>query len=454
MNPLIFREYDIRARVGLDIDDQGVFRLGQAMGAYFRRQGKTRVVVGRDCRHSSPQWRDLVVAALTASGCRVVDIGVCPTPVLYFAIRYFQAEAGVMITASHNPPEYNGFKICSGYSTIYGAQIQDLYRIVQSGDFVKGQGGVEQQEVIPAYHEHLAQNLNITRPLRLGMDAGHGTGGAVALPLFKRMGCEVWPLYCDMDGDFPAHQPDPTVEANLTDLRDLVLKQGLDLGVAYDGDGDRLGVIGPRGEIIWGDQLLVLFARAILKERPGATIIGEVKCSQRLFDDVAAHGGKPLMWKTGHSLIKQKMQEEGAALAGEMSGHLFFADRYFGFDDAIYATGRLLELLCLTGQTLTQLLADLPAAVITPEIRRDCPDEVKFKVVEGLKARLQGLFPIIDIDGVRLLHPHGWGLVRASNTQPALVLRFEADSPEHLEEIRNLVEGRLEAELAAHKEVS
>jgi phosphomannomutase/phosphoglucomutase len=391
--------------------------------------------------------------ALVASGCQVWDIGMCPTPVLYFAVRHLEAEGGVIVTASHNPPEYNGFKICNGYHTIFGPEIQELLRLVQQGDFSSGTGSLEVQEILPAYQDYLAQNLSISRPLRMGLDAGHGTGGAVALPLFRRLGCEVWPLYCEPDGRFPAHEPDPTIEANLVDLKAIVIEQSLDLGVAYDGDGDRLGVIGPQGEVIWGDQLLVLFSRAVLKDHPGATIIGEVKCSQRLYDDVARHGGRPLMWKTGHSLIKQKMLEEGALLAGEMSGHLFFADRYFGYDDAIYATGRLLELLARTKQSLTDLLADLPLAFITPEIRRDCPDRLKFQVVESVKARLKGQYPIIEVDGVRFLHSEGWGLVRASNTQPALVLRFEATSKTALQEIKDLVEIIVAEEIANHGEV-
>ncbi|MBI4795645.1 MAG: phosphomannomutase/phosphoglucomutase [Deltaproteobacteria bacterium] len=454
MNPLIFREYDIRARVGIDLSAAEVFLLGRALGAYYRWQGKRRLVVGRDCRLSSPEWQGRLMEALVASGCQVMDIGMCPTPVLYFAVRHLQAEGGIIVTASHNPPEFNGFKICNGYHTIFGEEIQELLRLMQGGEFVADTGSLEAHEVSPAYQDYLAQNLRVSRPLRIGMDAGHGTAGAVALPLFKRLGCEVWPLYCEPDGRFPAHEPDPVVEANLAELKALVQGHRLDLGVAYDGDGDRLGVVGPQGEIIWGDQLLVVFARAILKDHPGATIIGEVKCSQRLFDEVARHGGRPLMWKTGHSLIKKKMVEEKALLAGEMSGHLFFADRYFGFDDAIYATGRLLELLAGTGQSLTSLLADLPPAFITPEIRRDCPDEIKFQVVEAVKSRLQKQFPIIAVDGVRFLHPEGWGLVRASNTQPALVLRCEAASQETLQEIKDLVEKTLGEEIALHKEVS
>ncbi|MDD5642140.1 MAG: phosphomannomutase/phosphoglucomutase [Syntrophales bacterium] len=452
MNPLIFREYDIRARVGLDLSAEEVFLLGRALGTYYRRQGKRRLVVGRDCRLSSPEWQARLMEALVASGCQVVDIGMCPTPVLYFAVRHFQAEGGVIVTASHNPPEFNGFKICNGYHTIFGEEIQKLLGLIQEGGFISESGSLEAQEVIPAYQHYLARNLHISRPLRIGMDAGHGTAGAVALPLFERLGCDVWPLYCEPDGRFPAHEPDPTIEANLVELKALVLEKHLDLGVAYDGDGDRLGVIGPQGEVIWGDQLMVLFSRAVLAHHPGATIIGEVKCSQRMYDDVARHGGRPLMWKTGHSLIKQKMVEEGALLAGEMSGHLFFADRYFGYDDAIYATGRLLELLAGTNQSLTGLLADMPPAYITPEIRRDCPDELKFRVVESVKARLKQQYPIIEVDGVRFLHPEGWGLVRASNTQPVLVLRFEATSKETLQEIKDLVEKIVSAEIALHGE--
>ena len=448
MNPLIFREYDVRARVGLDLDGEGVYRLGRALGTYFREQGKVRIAVGRDCRESSPEWRDRLVEALAASGCLVADVGVCPTPVLYFAVRHLEAEGGVIVTASHNPPEYNGFKICNGYHTIFGDEIQKLHRLAQEGGFISGAGAVEHRDILPAYQDYLAQSFSISRPLRLGMDGGHGTAGPVALALYQRLGCEVWPLYCEMDGRFPVHEPDPTVEENLVDLQNLVREQRLDLGVAYAGDGDRLGVVGPEGEIIWGDQLLVLFARAILAQHPGATIIGEVKCSQRLYDDVAARGGRPLMWKTGHSLIKQKMLEEKALLAGEMSGHIFFADRYYGFDDAIYATGRLLEILSDEGKRVTELLADLPPAVVTPELRRPCPDEVKFQVVAGVKAKLAAKFPVVDLDGVRLLHPHGWGLVRASNTQPALVLRFEAASLEKLQEIRSLVEQVLEEEMS------
>ncbi|MBW2123664.1 MAG: phosphomannomutase/phosphoglucomutase [Deltaproteobacteria bacterium] len=448
MNPAIFREYDIRGRVADDLTPEQVYRLGRALGTYFTRRGKRRIVVGQDCRLSSPEVAGRMQAALVDCGCQVIDIGVCPTPILYFAVRHLAAKGGVMVTASHNPPEFNGFKICCGPHTLFGAEIQKLRKLALAGDFVSGPGSQEQAEVIGAYQDYLMQNLRLARPLKIAVDGGHGTAGPIALPLLEKLGVEVHPLYCEMDGRFPAHLPDPTIPAHLVDLRQLVRHHSLDLGVAYDGDGDRLGVVGPQGEIIWGDQLMVLFSRDILKNHPGAAIIGEVKCSRRLYDDIARQGGRPIMWKTGHSLIKQKMVEEGALLAGEMSGHLFFADRYFGYDDAIYATGRLLELLARTEQSITELLADLPPAAITPEIRWDCPDELKFQVVEGLKARLDGNFSYIDLDGVRLQFPEGWGLVRASNTQPALVLRFEASTPERLAEYQTLVQSLLQAELA------
>ncbi len=450
MQPHIFREYDIRARVGVDLDEAGVYRLGRALGVYFSRQGRRRLAVGRDCRESSPAWRAALARALLDSGLKLIDVGVVPTPVLYFAVRHLGVDGGIVITASHNPPEFNGFKICAGPHTIFGEEIQKLRRLAEAGEMVSGTGSLTHQEIIPAYLDHLSRQLRVSRPLRVGVDGGHGTAGPVAVALLERLGCEVYPLFCEMDGRFPVHEPDPVVEANLTHLRELVVRERLEVGVAYDGDGDRLGVVGPDGRIIWGDELLILFAREILKNHPGATVIGEVKCSQRLYDDVARHGGRPLMWKTGHSLIKQKMVEEGALLAGEMSGHLFFADRYFGYDDAIYATGRLLEILAAAPCPLPELLADLPPAHATPEIRRECPEAVKFAVVERLKERLrrQGA-DFVDLDGVRLVTPEGWGLVRASNTQPVLVLRFEAASSERLRELQDFLEGLVAAELAA-----
>jgi phosphomannomutase/phosphoglucomutase len=444
MQPHIFREYDIRAVVDKEITLEEVRLLGRALGTHLRRGGRNRLALGRDGRLSSGSFRASLLEGLLSTGCRVLDIGVCPTPLLYFAIRALETDGGVMITASHNPPEYNGFKICVGNDTIFGPAIQELREIAEGGDFVSGTGSLEERDVVPAYQQYMADTVRLVRPLRVGLDAGNGTGGWLALPILRQMGCQVYDLYCDIDGSFPNHEPDPTIPENLADLIDLVRREKLDLGLAYDGDGDRLGVIDHTGAIIWGDQLLILFARDILKKMPGAAFIGEVKCSQTLYDDVPRQGGKILMWKTGHSLIKQKMKETGAALAGEMSGHIFFADRYFGFDDAVYASLRLLEILANSGKRIPELLADLPVMVATPEIRVPTPEETKFQIVEKARKELAARHPVADVDGVRVLFEDGWGLIRASNTQPVLVLRFEARSRERLAEIRTYVEKVLE----------
>ena len=443
MQPHIFREYDIRAVVDKEITLAEVRLLGQALGTRLQREGRSRLALGRDGRLSSGAFRTALLEGLLPTGCAVIDIGVCPTPLLYFAIRHLETDGGVMITASHNPPEYNGFKICIGPDTIFGPKIQELRALAEGGDFISGDGRLEERDVVPAYQKFMMDSIQISRPLRIGLDAGNGTGGWLALPILRRMGCQVYDLYCDIDGSFPHHEPDPTIPANLTDLIDLVRREELDLGLAYDGDGDRLGVVDHTGRIIWGDQLLILFARDILKRQPGATFIGEVKCSQTLYDDVPRQGGRILMWKTGHSLIKQKMKETGAALAGEMSGHIFFADRYFGFDDAIYASLRLLEILSHSGKRIPELLTGLPPMVATPEIRVPADEESKFRLVAQAREELAARHPVSDVDGVRVLFEDGWGLIRASNTQPVLVLRFEARSPERLVEIQTYIEGVL-----------
>ncbi|MBI5585303.1 MAG: phosphomannomutase/phosphoglucomutase [Deltaproteobacteria bacterium] len=443
MQAHIFREYDIRAVVEKEITLDEVRLLGKALGTRLYREGRNRLALGRDGRLSSGSFREALLEGLLSTGCRVLDIGVCPTPLLYFAIRALETDGGVMITASHNPPEYNGFKICIGTDTIFGREIQQLRELVEQGDFISGTGSWEERDVVPAYQKFMNDTIRLPRPLRVGLDAGNGTGGWLALPILRQLGCQVYDLYCDIDGSFPNHEPDPTIPGNLTDLIDLVRREKLDLGLAYDGDGDRLGVIDHTGAIIWGDQLLILFARDILKRQPGATFIGEVKCSQTLYDDVPRQGGRILMWKTGHSLIKQKMKETGAALAGEMSGHIFFADRYFGFDDAVYASLRLLEILSHSGKRIPELLAGLPPMVATPEIRLPTPEEAKFRIVEKAREELAARHPVADVDGVRVLFDDGWGLIRASNTQPVLVLRFEARSRERLAEIQAYVEGVL-----------
>jgi phosphomannomutase/phosphoglucomutase len=441
MNPNIFREYDIRGVVDKDISDADVVILGKAIGTYMAQKGVERITVGRDCRLSADRYRDLLVEGLLSTGRRVLDIGVVTTPVLYFSVFHFQADGGVMITASHNPGDYNGFKVMIGKSTIYGQEIQKLYQIAEAGQFAQGAGSREEVDVITPYSDYVVDNINISRPIKIAVDGGNGTSGPIALPIMKRLGIEVVPLYCEMDGTFPNHEPDPTVPANLTDLIATVKSQGLEAGVAFDGDCDRVGAVDEKGQIIFGDMLLAIFARSIVEQHPGALFIAEVKCSKNLYDDIEKHGGQALMWRTGHSLIKQKMAETGALLAGEMSGHMFFKHRWFGFDDGIYAALRLCELLAASDQPLSTWLADMPPVVSTPEIRVECPDEIKFQVVEEVKAKLAGDYEVIDVDGVRVNFPDGWGLVRASNTQPALVLRFEAQSEKRLEEIRALVEG-------------
>jgi phosphomannomutase/phosphoglucomutase len=444
MNPEIYREYDIRGVVGEDFTDDEVVSLGRGFGAYLRRAGRKTAALGRDCRLSSPAIRDGIREGLLSSGCNIVDVGICPTPTLYFAIRHLNTDGGIMITASHNPPHYNGFKICSGADTIYGEEIQRVRRLIEAGDFVKGTGAYSTYDIIEPYVDRITKDMTVSPELRLGFDAGNGTVGPVGVRTLQSFGCEVHALYCEMDGSFPNHEPDPTVVDNMRDLIKEVTTNDLDVGIGVDGDGDRIGVVDSSGDMVFGDMLLLVFARDVLMEHPGATIISEVKSSDRLYRDIEDHGGNIVMWKTGHSLIKSKMKETGALLAGEMSGHMFFADRYFGYDDALYASCRLLEIISKTGKSLKELLEDVPRSYATPEIRVECPDAQKFQLVDRLREDFSTKYRVIDVDGVRLVFDDGWGLVRASNTQPALVLRFEAQSQERLDEIRNLVENAID----------
>jgi phosphomannomutase/phosphoglucomutase len=445
LNPEIFRQYDIRGIAGKDMQEEDVATLGKGIGTYLQQQGNSFIAVGRDCRVTSDAYAEYLIAGLAASGCRVVDIGVCPTPVSYFAIRHLKTQGSVMVTASHNPPEYNGFKICSGTDSVYGDQLQEIRGIIEKGDFRTGEGGVETYEILVPYIEYVLENISLSRPLRVGVDAGNGTGGMTAVPILKNLQCELHELYTEPDGTFPNHEADPTVAKNMADLVNLVRDRKLDVGFGFDGDGDRIGVVDAEGNLIFGDQLMIIFSREILSRKPGATFISEVKCSQTMYDDIEKHGGNAIMWRTGHSMIKQKMKEAKAELAGEMSGHIFFADRYFGYDDAVYAACRLLEILAASGKTIGQLLADVPKTFTTPEIRVDCADNIKFDVVQRVTDYFRQRENVIDIDGVRVLFGDGWGLVRASNTQPALVLRFEALSEARLKEIRQNVESVLES---------
>jgi len=440
-----FREYDIRGIVNEEIRDEDVVVFGKAFGTHMSRQGKNRLVVGRDCRLSSDRFRDLLISGLTWAGMDVVDVGVCPTPLMYFALRHLDRQGGVMITASHNPPEYNGFKVCDGHDTMSGAEIQKLRSLMEGGDFLSGKGSVSSYDIITPYKDYIFRNIQVKRRLRVAVDGGNATAGPVAVPILEGLGCEVHPIYCDMDGTFPNHEPDPTVLENLKDLSELVTSRKLDLGVAYDGDGDRLGVVDHTGTPVYGDMLMAVFAREILSRKPGSVFVSEVKCSKTLYDDIEQKGGKAIMWRTGHSLMKAKMKEVQAALAGEMSGHMFFADRYLGFDDGVYASCRLLEILANTGKKIPELLEGIPPMVCTPEIRVECPEAIKFALVEKTRKALekQGL-SIIDVDGVRIVFEDGWGLLRASNTQPVLVLRYEAETRERLHEIQEIIEGTLQ----------
>ncbi|MEP6704215.1 MAG: phosphomannomutase/phosphoglucomutase [Acidobacteriota bacterium] len=441
MNTNIFREYDIRGIVGEQLTDETVTTLGRAIGTFFAQNGARRIAIGYDARKSSPGYCDLLSRGFNESGCDVVLIGMVPTPVLYHTVFTKPVDGGVMITGSHNPPDHNGFKICLGTSTLFGSQIQEIKDIALAGEFLRGEGTVESIDVLEDYCRDIAAGIEMgPRRLKAVVDAGNGMGGVTAVPVYEALGVELFKLYTDPDSNFPNHHADPTVAENLEDTIAAVHEHSADIGLAFDGDGDRIGVVDERGRIIWGDELMILLSRSILAANPGATVIAEVKCSQNLFDDIEKQGGTPVMWKAGHSLIKAKMKETGAVLAGEMSGHIFFADRFYGFDDATYAGARVLEILSKTALPLSELLADIPPTFSTPELRVACADERKFEVVATIAKYFAATKQVITIDGARILFEHGWGLVRASNTQAILVLRFEADTQEHLDEIRAVVE--------------
>jgi phosphomannomutase/phosphoglucomutase len=446
ISPYIFREYDIRGKVGEDFTEEVVKEIGKAYGTIIRRKGGRKICCGRDGRLSSSSLQEALIEGILSTGIEVINIGICPTPVMYFSLFAFEdSDGGIQVTGSHNPPEFNGLKICVGKDTIFGPQIQEIRKIIEKKDYEKGNGKIEEREILNKYIDYVCNNIELKRPLKVVLDPGNGVCSLTAPEIFKRLGCEVECLFCEIDGTFPNHFPDPVVPENLKWLKDKVLKGGYEVGFGYDGDGDRLGVIDEKGNIIWGDQLLIIFAKDLLKKYPGAKIIGEVKCSRTLYETIAKLGGIPIMWKTGHSLIKNKMKEEKALLAGEMSGHIFFADKWFGFDDGVYASLRLVEILSQNNIPLSEYLKDIPKMYSTPEIRKECPDEVKFKVVERLikKFKNEGL-NVIDVDGARIEFKEGWALVRASNTQPVLVLRFEAETEEFLKRLQDIVYKSLE----------
>jgi len=444
VNPFIFREYDIRGVVEKDLTEPVIKLIGKAYGTHLQRQGGKKVSVGGDVRLSTERFKKALIQGLIASGVDVIDIGVVPTPVQYFSLFKLSVDGGVMITGSHNPPEFNGLKMSIGQNSLFGEEIQKLYKIIKEEDFLSGSGKVSTAEIIPDYIKDISGRIKVSGQMKVVFDCGNGAGSLVIEDLMRSLGVNAYFMFCEPDGTFPNHHPDPTVEEYLTDLKEQVLKLNADLGIAFDGDADRIGVIDDKGDIIWGDRLLIMFARNILKEKKGQKIIFEVKCSQALPEAIEAAGGEPIMWKTGHSLLKKKMKESGAVIGGEMSGHLFFADRYHGYDDAIYAAARLIELLAAEKKKPSELLADVPKYYTTPEIRVEVEsDEEKFKIARKAEEYFKANYEVIDVDGVRILFGDGWGLVRASNTQPVLVLRFEAKTPERLEEIKQIVLDKL-----------
>ena len=445
MNHHVFRAYDIRGEAERDLESSFCEQLGRAIATVAARDGNRCIALGRDARHSGPRIRDALVHGLTTSGVDVVDLGVVPTPVTYFAAHHFELGSHVMITGSHNPSGDNGFKIGIGGRSLHGAGITALRDLMEAQDFIpQSSGSVDCRDAIGPYLKFCGDNLDLgPRRVTAVLDAGNGAGGPTAVALYRQLGIELGQLYCDPDGDFPNHHPDPTVEANLADLRTAVADSDAEVGLALDGDADRLGVIDRHGRILWGDQLMILFARALLAHKPGAQFIADVKCSQTLFESIEAAGGRAIMWKTGHSFVKEKLKETGADLAGEMSGHLFFADRYLGYDDGIYAGARLIELLSHSEVPLEELYDGLPSTLNTPEMRFDCPDQIKFEVVKRATDILRNssdVHRVIDIDGARALVDGGWGLVRASNTGPLLVVRCEAQDQSRLDAISALME--------------
>lgn len=439
----VFRAYDIRGLVSKDFDEAWVERLGKACGTLFLREGKTRAVLARDCRPSSPGYYDAVSRGLRSTGVDVILLGMVPSPCMYYAVRHLNLGAGIMVTASHNPSQYNGFKVQLGDTTLYGEGIQELRRLMEKGEFPEGEGLASEFDIRPAYVDEVITRIGSCRPFKVVLDGGNGAGGPVCLEVLRRLGAEVIPLFCEPDGTFPNHHPDPVKEENMLALREKVLAEGADLGVGLDGDGDRLGLMDRTGRLLFGDELLAIYARDLLQRHPGAIVLGDVKCSQRLFDDVKARGGRPEMCRTGHSVVKALLRELGGLAAGELSGHMFHAENWYGFDDAIYSAARALKVLTRLGAPLEEL-PGWPPAWNTPEINLPCADDRKFEVVRRLQAWYRPLYPMSDIDGARVLFPHGWGLVRASNTSPTLVMRFEADSPEQLAAIQKEMKGKTE----------
>jgi phosphomannomutase/phosphoglucomutase len=438
IDPTIFKAYDIRGIVDKSLTEEAVYHIGLALGSEALDQGERHIYVARDGRLSGPKLIKALSQGLLDSGCDVTDVGMVPTPVLYFAAYELGSGSGIMLTGSHNPPDYNGMKMVIAGTTLSGNQIQRLKQRIDNHDLKRGQGKREELDVVPDYIARVTADVKLNRPMKVIVDCGNGVPGAVAPDLLRALGCEVSAMYCDVDGSFPNHHPDPSQPENLQDLKNALHKQSADIGLAFDGDGDRLGVITPEGEVIWADRQMMLYAQDILARNPGGEIIFDIKCTTHLPKVIEHAGGKPTMWKTGHSFIKAKLKESGALLAGEMSGHIFFKERWYGFDDALYTAARLLEILSKDPRPATEIFAELPDSVNTPELKLDMPEGEHFKLVERMlaNASFDGA-TLTTIDGVRADWEDGFGLARASNTTPCIVFRFEADNEQALERIKN-----------------
>lgn len=445
INKQIFRQYDIRGIVGEDLTEESLYLIGKGYGTYMRRKGYKTVAVGGDARPSTPGFVDEFCRGLLSTGCDITRIGIVATPVLYFSIWKLKTDGGAMITASHNPSQYNGIKLNLGLGSVYAEELQKVLQIILKEDFELGEGKLEEYEGMnETYMDYIVSNIHLERPVKVVVDGGNGMGGPYLPPILRRLGCEVIELYTDPDGTFPNHHPDPTVEKYMKDLSAKVTESGFEVGIGLDGDADRIGVVDEKGKMLYGDQILNILARDYLRKNPGMPVIADVKCSKNLYDDIRKHGGKPIMYKTGHANIKMHMKEIGVEFAGEMSGHVFLADRYLGFDDAIYVSARFIEIVSQTGESVSSYLADQPKMYNTPELHVPCADERKFdvvaKVCEEFKA--EG-YDVNDIDGARITFDDGWGLVRASNTTPVLVTRYEATSEVRMNEIKVLIEGKI-----------
>ena len=445
--PHIFREYDVRGIAGKDLNEEIVERIGKAFVALLRRKKPHNcVVIGHDGRLTSRAFAHALMDGITSCRTNVIDIGEIPTGMLYFGLFTLPVDGGVMVTGSHNPKEYNGLKIAVGRSTIHGDQIQKLREIALKGDFpvAKGPVTITRMDLVSKYHAKILRRIKLKRRLKVVVDAGNGVGGKIAVPLYNMLGCEVIPIYCDVDGNFPNHHPDPTLPETLKKLIATVKREKADLGIAFDGDADRIGAVDEQGNIIPGDMLLLLFSRAVLKDKPGTAVIGEVKCSRVLYEDIEKHGGKPVMWKVGHSLIKDAMKRFNAQMAGEMSGHMFFKHRWYGFDCAVYAGARLLEIVAATRKPLSAHFKDLRKMYATDEIRIGTTDKKKFEIVEKATRYFQEQgYEVNTIDGARIEFPDGWGLLRVSNTSPMLVMRAEAESPKRLKQIKEIIDAKV-----------